>query len=70
MIVMKVFCERCWDVGKIGLFFKKVCPECLGDPQGHWEKLHPRPAVPPKAGTGAVSPKQEIHIYHHFEGKK
>lgn len=39
-------CKNCWDEGKVGIFFRKMCPVCNGKP---YSRLPPRP--PPPQGS-------------------
>lgn len=41
------YCERCWDTGKVGIFKKKPCPCCKGNPREYFFKKYPRPNPPP-----------------------
>lgn len=47
------YCWMCEDIRKVGLFFRRVCPECEGDPIGTFLKRYPRPKPPPCPPKGS-----------------
>lgn len=57
-------CLKCLDTGKVGIFFKKICPQCKGDPRKYFLKIHPRPK-PPSAPPPKRREKVDVYVYIH-----
>lgn len=36
------FCDKCSDTGKVGRFFRKVCPQCGGNPKKYYLGKYPK----------------------------
>jgi hypothetical protein len=54
---MKNFmCRVCEDTGKVGLVFKKICPQCEGNPEAYFLKTFKAPSsLPPPPPPGRAA---------------
>jgi len=44
-----ILCIKCWDTGKVGIFKKRKCPKCGGNPKS---LLPPKPKTKPFGQKG------------------